>query len=108
MRLTIVSSSTPPVWQRIEQRLKERHADITTIRNKRMNTIKKDFDRVYKDEVAFTKSLIKDNFPLEIEVDENYFNNFPIRIRPKKPLTDLFNDAEIVEDDNEMAEPLDN
>lgn len=99
----VISSNTPPLWQRVEQRLKERHAEISKIQQKRFNTIKKDFDRIYNDEVTFTKNLIKDNFPLEIEVDEEYFNKFPVRIRPKKPLDDLINEED---DSTELAAPL--
>jgi hypothetical protein len=105
---TIVSSS---MFNRIGKRLRERHEEMRNTRKVRLTTIRHDIDRVVREEAAFTSKLVKELFPLEIEVKEGFFDNMPIKVKAKDGLVDMFNsdDAKSAakEDDTELAPTLD-
>lgn len=106
---TVMSGSS--MFQRVEKRLRERHEEMRNMRKVRLATIRHDIERVMRDEAAFTKKVVKDLFPLEIEVKDGAFDNLPIKVKAKDGFVDMFKEqpksAESKEDETELAPTLD-
>ena len=106
---TVVSASS--MFQRIEKRLRDRHEEMKTMRKMRLSTIRHDIDRVVREEAAFTRKLVKDLIPLEVNVKEGFLDNMPIRIKPKDGFVDMFKDDKVPHDkkdgETDLAPTLD-
>ena len=109
--IVIAASSASPnssVWQQIEKRLRERHAHVRKVYDTRTQTLRKDMDRLYKEDLEFTKKAIQENLPVEIEVNDKFWDSAPFRVRPKPKASKGFVEPSIIDiDTDELADTLD-
>lgn len=91
--MQVLATSLPPpkptgVWQNLEKRVRARHTVVRELRELRLQTLKKDIERLARDDVSFVKSFIEERFPVDIEVNEKFLENLPFKVRSKDKMND--------------------
>jgi hypothetical protein len=102
--------------EHVDKRARVWHENVRKIRKIKLTTIKNDIGRTFRDEFKYTKDLVHNIIPVEVEIEDGFLEKLPIKIKPKKYVVDTLkgdfkdSDAELtndVDDHVELAKPLD-
>ena len=109
-----MNSRTSKMFKTFENKFNQWHRDVKLRRKTKLTTIRHDMERVVKEELDFTKQLLKDISPIKIEVDKEFIEKFPIKITVNKSMRvenqvddDDDVDSETSTEEDSLAETLD-